>query len=282
MKKLLVALTLLAAAGFAAAQSTTVSSTGVVDTDGFTWAGGTYSIQFSPAPNFPNPSSYGWTGGTLVTSYTGSLDSNGAFSVSIPDSTKISPSNSQWFFMICPVAPTGCFTLLTPVSGTTENLTTALNAVAQGPRFTAGSTNYGYGTVELSSGKLPGTMFYNVTNSTCNQWSGSAWVSCVSGTVALPASQKNLAVPAVYTGTTTATNQDNRGKLTLVAGTKSYTFTQGNGTAGIWTTAPVCQVQDQTFANQATTVLTVSTSTLTIANAVGTTDTYTYLCWPGN
>ena len=94
--------------------------------------------------------------------------------------------------------------------------------------------------------------------------------------------QTNYRVPNIYTGTTTATNQDNRGSLTLVAGTKSYTFTQGNGVAGVWTTAPICQVQDQVFANQGNTTLTVTASTLTIANATNTTDTYTYLCWPGN
>jgi hypothetical protein len=88
---------------------------------------------------------------------------------------------------------------------------------------------------------------------------------------------------AISNGVTTATNSDNRGHITLSSGTGSYTFTQGPGTAGIWTTAPVCVIQDDTtLANLATSTKTVSTSTLTITGSVGTTDTYSYICWPGN
>jgi hypothetical protein len=86
---------------------------------------------------------------------------------------------------------------------------------------------------------------------------------------------------ALSDATATTTNTDNRGRLTLTAGTVSYTFTAGP-TSGAWTTAPICQAQDQTFANQIHTTLTVSGSTLTIANSVGTTDTYTYHCDLGN
>jgi hypothetical protein len=88
---------------------------------------------------------------------------------------------------------------------------------------------------------------------------------------------------AVSNGTTTATSSDNRGHITLVAGTGSYTFTQGPGTAGIWTTAPVCIIQDDTtLANLATSTKTVTATALTITGSVGTTDVYSYICWPGN
>jgi hypothetical protein len=88
---------------------------------------------------------------------------------------------------------------------------------------------------------------------------------------------------AISNGVTTASNSDNRGKITLSAGTGSYTFTQGPGVAGIWTTAPICIIQDDTtMANIATSTKTVTTSTLTITGAVGLTDTYSYICWPGN
>jgi hypothetical protein len=88
---------------------------------------------------------------------------------------------------------------------------------------------------------------------------------------------------AISDGVTTATNSDNRGHLTLVAGTATYTFTQGPGVAGIWTTAPVCIIQDDTtLTNLATSTKTVTNTDLTITGAVGTTDTYSYICWPGN
>jgi hypothetical protein len=88
---------------------------------------------------------------------------------------------------------------------------------------------------------------------------------------------------AISNGVTTATNSDNRGHITLVAGTGSYTFTQGPGVAGIWTTAPVCLIQDDTtLANLATSTKTVTNTALTITGSVGTTDVYSYICWPGN
>lgn len=94
-----------------------------------------------------------------------------------------------------------------------------------------------------------------------------------------------ITIPApVINGTATSTNTDERGKLTLVSGTASYTFHQGPGTAGVWTTAPVCQIQDDTnfshFVNTST--FTETTSTLTIGNATNTTDTYSYICKFGN
>jgi hypothetical protein len=88
---------------------------------------------------------------------------------------------------------------------------------------------------------------------------------------------------AINNGIATTTNTDNRGKITLSSGTGSYTFTQGPGAAGVWTTAPVCIIQDDTtMANLATSTKTVTTSTLTITGSVGTGDTYSYICWPGN
>jgi hypothetical protein len=88
---------------------------------------------------------------------------------------------------------------------------------------------------------------------------------------------------AVSNGVTTATASDNRGTITLVAGTGTYTFTQGPGAAGIWTTAPICVINDDTsLANIATSTKTVTATSLTIAGSVGTTDTYSYVCWAGN
>jgi hypothetical protein len=88
---------------------------------------------------------------------------------------------------------------------------------------------------------------------------------------------------AISNGVSTATNSDNHGQITLVAGTGSYTFTQGPGSGGAWTTSPVCLIQDDTtLANIGTSTKTVSATTLTITGSVGTTDTYSYICWPGN
>jgi hypothetical protein len=185
MRKLWVLL-VFAFALLAHSQSTTVSAT-VTDTDGFLWTAGSYQISFVPNANTPSPQSYIWSGGNLQQNnlFKGALNSSGAFSVSIPDNTAITPSGSQWQFTICPQATTGCVSVTQAVSGSTANLTAILSAAAIGPRFpiTAGNA-YGYGTVEVSPLPKPGAIFYDVTLTAsigCNQWTGSAWTSCGTG-----------------------------------------------------------------------------------------------------
>jgi hypothetical protein len=163
-----------------AAQSTTVSTTAVTDTDGFTWSNGTYTITFVPNSSWPSPQSYTWSGGTLNTAspITGSLNSSAAFSASVPSNTAITPAGSQWKFTICPNASSGCFAVNLTVTGTTQDITAALNAAAQGPRFTIPyNVGYGYGAVEAISPSI-GAIFYDTTNSICMQWSGLNWLPC--------------------------------------------------------------------------------------------------------
>lgn len=176
MKKLLIFL-FLAASAFA--QSTTVSTTGVVDTDGFTWAYGSYQIAFVPNPSWPSPGTYTWSGGNLQDNlrFTGALSSSGAFSVSIPSNTAISPAGSQWKFTICPNANTGCFSVTLAASGSTQDITSALNAYAQGPRFPiSNALGYGYGTIEVNPTPSNGTLFFNVTNGNTYQYTPSGWI----------------------------------------------------------------------------------------------------------
>jgi Concanavalin A-like lectin/glucanases superfamily len=189
-KKLL--LLLLLAPLQAVSQSTTVSAT-VTDTDGFIWAGGHIQISFVPSPSWPSPNSYVWSGGNLQQNnlFNGTMDGTGALSISIPDNTSITPSGSQWKFEICPNATTGCASWTQAVSGASANLTSALSTVAIGPRFLITSVGYGYGTVEVFPVPRPGVFFYNTSpnaSPTCNQWTGSAWVSCSGGPAANPAS----------------------------------------------------------------------------------------------
>src|SRR5271165_4153880 len=88
-----------------AAQSTTVSSTGVVDADGVMWANGTYLINFIPGAGAPNASV--WNGNTSMAGnsfYSGTMNGSGAFSKAIPSNALIQPAGSQWAFTVCPLA----------------------------------------------------------------------------------------------------------------------------------------------------------------------------------
>jgi hypothetical protein len=83
---------------------------------------------------------------------------------------------------------------------------------------------------------------------------------------------------AVSNGVATTTNTDNRGTITLAAGAGSYTFTQGAGTSGVWTTPPTCVFFDVTNSTHQVTP-TVTVSTITLAGTL--TDVINYICWGG-
>ena len=75
---------------------------------------------------------------------------------------------------------------------------------------------------------------------------------------------------------------DNAGTITLVGGTGTYTF-QNGPSSGAWAHPPVVIVRDITSAaNDVHTVLTVTGSSITITNSVGTTDTYNFIAWPSS
>ncbi len=170
--KLKAAFWLLLFASIPAIATTTVSSTGVVDTDGFTWKSGTYLITVSTSGSLP-----------YAPQFSGTLDATtGGFTQALPDLVPaIAPAGSKWKFHICPNATSGCFDVLTTVSGTTQDITSLLNASASGPRFAVASSTYGYGTVELTGTPTVGWLFANTTNSTAYSWNGSAWVTAGGG-----------------------------------------------------------------------------------------------------
>ncbi len=176
--------------------STTVSSTGVVDTDGFTWAFGTYLITVHASGSLP-----------YAPQYSGSLDALGAFTVVLPAmSTITSAPDARWSFLITPNATSGAFTVLTTISGTTQDVTSLLNASATGPRFPAGPTlsPYGYGTVEVSPNPIAGSLFYDVTTEEQFVWSGSAWVASGGGGSLPTATKAGQIISASAAGTTYA------------------------------------------------------------------------------
>lgn len=167
------------------AQSTVISSTGVVDSDSFTWSNGKITATFLPAPNFPSFDSYVWSGGTLQQTYSSTLNFSGAFSFSVPSNYDIQPGGSGWTLTICPNASAGCFNIQIVAFGATQDLTSTINSVLPGPRFGVNATTHGYGPVELNISVTTGTQFYNTTINQCQQYNGSAWTLCNSGSFTL-------------------------------------------------------------------------------------------------
>ncbi|MHB1954102.1 MAG: hypothetical protein ACYCOU_10175, partial [Sulfobacillus sp.] len=119
-------------------QSTSVTAQ-IADTDGQTWNNGTVTATFVPGP----PQNFHWPGGAIPNSVSATMNGTGTFTMSLPDNSTITPLGSVWNFSICPNASSPCVTKQMAVTGTSENLSTQLSAVALGPRFHASPQSYG-------------------------------------------------------------------------------------------------------------------------------------------
>jgi hypothetical protein len=192
MKKLIGLLAGLVFCIGAAAQDTTVTASSITDSDGTLWANGTVSVQFVPNPSTPNPGSYKLcaSGAALSPGILNqppvNLGGTAGFSVTTYDNSQVCPSGSQWQFTVCPNASSKCGIITTPVSGTTQDITTQVNAGIPAPRFIAVPTNFGYADVEAQIQLTPGGLYYNVADACYRQFSGSSF-SCVGNGGGLPA-----------------------------------------------------------------------------------------------
>jgi hypothetical protein len=152
--------------GSAFAQFTTVTGT-VTDPNGVAYAFGTVApvIVASTTPTFTS------TGGPYFqpTQATG-LDINGKFTVRLADNTQLSPASTKWQFTVCSGIGTVlwawgtgpvCFSLAAPItiSGSTQDISTQLNAVAVALTHSFSGTGCGTGTT--------GTLMEFATSTTC-------------------------------------------------------------------------------------------------------------------
>lgn len=149
------------------AQTTVVSSSGVVDSDSTTWANGTWSVRFRPNPNYPNTGQYNINGTPLSTSVmyqNGALNGSGTFSMTVYNNSLVSPGGSSWDLNVCPLASAPCTNFNFGTSSSTLDITTTLNSVLIAPRFNAISGTYGYVDAEAINTIPIGGTYYNVTN----------------------------------------------------------------------------------------------------------------------
>ena len=181
--------------GYATAQTTVISSTGVVDSDGITRANGTWSLAFKPSPSYPNIGIYNQNGTPLTTCVTttckGALSGTGTFSTTVYDNTTITPGGSQWVLNICPNAASACAIFTFQAVGSTLNLTASINAVLTAPRFSATAGAYGYADVEAVNSIPVGGTYYNVSALCQRTFNGTVW-SCPSAGSVLPSNAQLL------------------------------------------------------------------------------------------
>ncbi len=187
MKKILLAIALMflfTVASFA--QSTTVSGQ-VTDTDPQAWNNGTFVFTFVTNPNYPIFGNYSWTGGTLPFTVSGSMNATGAYSVSVPSNSAITPINSQWSLKVCPQGSGSCVTIAnTTITGATQTLNVTPSAIRIN-LSTATPPVSAYADAEIV-GAVIGSQYYSltlagnrvcqaVTGNTCTTWGAAGGVS---------------------------------------------------------------------------------------------------------
>jgi len=163
-----------------------------------------------PDPQYPNLSTYTWTGGTLKLSISGSLNGSGSASVSIPSNTAIIPGTSKWQIQVCPAATAACY-IGTPViiTGSTQTVNLTPPAISITLINPPGAFTTAYADGEITSTPIGGSYFNlttsqtrtctAVTGTTCNTWAsaggGASGVSAVTGTS--PIVSSGGATPAI-------------------------------------------------------------------------------------
>jgi len=114
MRKLFLLLALL----WGATSYAQVTVTGTVtDANSQAFANGTYQFTFATAAGIPGPYSFNGANFPISTTYSGSLDSSGAFSQAMAPNNQITPSGSQWILRFCPAADAPCYQTQLAITG---------------------------------------------------------------------------------------------------------------------------------------------------------------------
>lgn len=180
MKKYITLFFLLSLSFIGEAQFTSVTAT-VVDSDGQAWINGFWSATlYNPRSNI-TPSINGTSLTTAQLNPSGILDSSGNLSASLADNSQINPIGTYWQFVICPKVSVQCSTVTTPVSGTSSNISSVVNANIKAPRFQIAPIAYGYSDIEVTPAPNPGGVYFNVLTNIQRIWTGTAWQNNAGG-----------------------------------------------------------------------------------------------------
>jgi hypothetical protein len=220
-KKLALLLSL--SSSVALAQFTSVTAT-ISDSDGQTWNNGRWSATlYNPFP--ANPPSIGGVPLTATQlNLGGFLSPSGVLTASMADNSQVAPTGTQWQFTICPNASTQCSTMLSAVSGASENLSTTLSSQLRQTRFPASPTAFGYLDAEIYPIPLPGGQYFNVTNSITRQWTGTTWQNVGGGGGGFPPLVVNVSNWSTGNSAASAQIQFNCNQTQLVSDTGASGF----------------------------------------------------------
>jgi hypothetical protein len=156
----------------------TVTGT-VTDASAQAFANGTYLFTFAPAAGNPGPYYFGGAVFPINTSYTGSLDSSGAFSVSMEPNNQITPLGSQWIFKFLPAADAPSYQVQLPIN-TAGSITSSITPPTIQVQGSLQNQPKAYTDAEIVS-PLAGFVYYNLTSNALRVYTSSGTWSAVGG-----------------------------------------------------------------------------------------------------
>jgi hypothetical protein len=156
--------------------STTFTLT-VSDLSGQVWKNGSITYQFLPNPTYSGI--YNWGGTPLPLNYrfptTISLNSSGYGTFTVPSSTDIAPANSAWSITVTPNASFPSFVFAIPAVGTTEDISTIVNAAINIVGIGGAYFPRAYNDNEVKVIPGQGAYYYNTSTKSTRVWDGSSW-----------------------------------------------------------------------------------------------------------
>lgn len=250
MRILRLAAVLLFALGAARAQTTNVTAT-LQDPSGTIWANATWTATVISSLN-PPVTLPGYN--TFTTTYSGTANASGFFSVTVQSVANIFPANSTWqFCVVSGVSFTEQFCVKVPVGNTgqtNQDVSTQINAALTNPVVNGGFQVRGYNDAEITG--FPGAMYYNIVSNTFRCFT-LTWGPCSVGSGATtPATSlvlkgggsTNSVLPAVPgtdyvipSGSITGTAGNLSGAPLLPSGTTALTQVPGDASALLATDA---------------------------------------------
>lgn len=217
---------------------TSVTGT-ITDPSAQVWANAIISANI--VPPFGIPLAQLLNNGVPINDPVVTLTANGSgvFNISLDTTTSLAPLGANWKFTICPNASvSNCYTLQIPITGVSEDISSAINAVITPPSVNALQTlSRGYTTTEVNSGQ--GGLFWNTLNNGiygCAQYqcNGSGWTPI------------NIVATVTTLGPATGSLPGNIAPLCIVDGTHfatiascmTYLTAQGLSGGEIWSFVP--------------------------------------------
>jgi hypothetical protein len=213
MKRILLVLgSALALAMAVHGQSTAVSAT-VTDTDGTAWANGTCTALYAPIPGSPQPLRNSGSGAIITPNPVScNMDGSGAFSISlIPSANVFGRANTFGHspgvvFTVCPQMGSPCYaTAAIPIVGTTQSVSTQINAAIKAPRIPGLINNaQAYNDGEVAA--VNGNQYTRLTDGVQRCYASSAWGNCGGSTYTLPIATTSVLGGVKPDGTTCTVN----------------------------------------------------------------------------